>query len=527
MDPFSRQDSQNVPSEPTQPALDNEPEAPFNPLGQGVSPAPTSSADSVVKSDETSPPVSAPATLRATDVPDPTHTPFTTTPAPSSPSHTTTPAPFEPMRTPPPDAIGLGPTPSSVSGSDSTPETPFNPFGAAPAPNGSPATVADGSVMPPAPDAPTGGKKKKLIAIIVGVGVTLLLGGSVAAYTVINNTPEKILQDAFFNTVKKEEGSYKATVEGSEDTGKITLAGGWTKDMASADVNLDVPASAVTSELHLSAHVVTTSDKFYLKADGIKEIASGYLGGETSPYDNLITKIDGKWIVITESDLEEYFGIEKDADDEKRAQCLETVMTNFQSDKNQQREVYDTYKKNTFIVVTKQKDEVIDSRNAYHLSVTFDDAKAKSFAKALESTSVYKAAHECVKEDVGDASAEDIVEDIDEETADASEQPSIDLWVDKSSRTLRKIQVKSNESEPKDSRVTAQVTFDFTKAVKIAEPEATVTIQDLKTEIEKLQQQLYPGYSDSFEYDDDMPQELGVSTQRIQLLDALRDTFRF
>jgi len=480
MDPFSRQDPQDVPSEPTQPNPVNESADQSGVLDQGT--VQPTVATPISPSD------SAPVL---------TNHPPAATAAPNSHNTASDDALWQMQTTP--AAPEPAPTVSATAAAVTDPgaETPDNPS-AATSLTASPSTTQEAVVggvtdLPP-PDEPNTGKKKKLIAIIAVVGATLLLGGTAAAYAVINNTPEKILQDAYFNTVKQEEGGYSASVTGGKGLGKITLSGGWTKDMASADLSVDVPADEAEGTHHLGASIVTTNDKVYVKADGVKEFASGYLGSESTPYDSLIAKIDGKWLVITESDLEKYFGIEKDPQDEKRTECLETALTSFQTDKNQQREVYDVYQKNTFIILTKQKDEQIESRSAYHLSVAVDNKKAESFAKGLESTVVYKAMHKCVEQDVSDDSSGDsATEDSTEDESTDNKQPSIDLWVDKSSRTLRKVQVKSHESEPADSRVTVQVTFDFTKKVKIDEPEALVTIEDLKVEIDKIQQQFESG----------------------------------
>lgn len=370
-----------------------------------------------------------------------------------------------------------------------------------------------------------GGKsKKKLFGIIAAIGAVFLLGGGAAAYMVYNNTPEKILQDTFFNTLKQKEGSYNAAFEGVAERGKLTATGGWTKEQASADIRFDVPKSESTEAVKLTANIVVTKDKAYIKANGVKQVVSGIMGAGPSPYDGLITKIDGKWLLITENDLEEYFGIKKTADDHKRTQCIEDALNKFQTDKKQQREVYEVYKKNTFLVFTKLKDEAVESRGAYHFKVQADSAKAEAFSKELKGTVVYKAVHGCVKEDADETSSDEPISSPNQSSD--KDQPIVDLWIDKSTRTLRKIQVKSNESTPESSRVTAQVTFDFKKKINITEPKADVTVKELKAEIDKMtQQSLTPVGAPTSRADE--PQRLGVKTQRLPSITNVLDLFDF
>lgn len=466
-----------------------------------------------------------PSAPETTVTPVESSTPFASTPeAPVSASETSTaeqpaePAvsapevPYEAAQTSQPapvESAAATPTEPAISLAALTPETPeaiaptappaeapvsplassepevFNPFAAsavaAPIPGttiGSNGTSTIGATSATSPS--RFGGKKKLFAIIGAIGAVILLGSGAAAYTVINNSPDKILRDAFFNTVKQQTGNFDGSLtSGSGDSSmKLTAKGSWTKELFSTNAAVDIPKTDFSAATHLTADVVSAKDKVYIKAGGVKTALDSLAGGEATPYDSLVAKIDGKWVQITESDLEQYLGVK--ADDSKQTECVQAALNTFSTNKKQQSEVFGVYKQNQFVTYTKLKDEAVDSRSAYHFTIKFDEAKAKTFAKSLEGTAVYKTVHDCVK-DATNSSASDAV---DSTSSSSAKQPDVDLWIDKGSRTLRKIQLKSPAGET--TTYTAQMTFDYKTKPSITEPKADTTFKDLKTEIDNL-----------------------------------------
>ena len=333
---------------------------------------------------------------------------------------------------------------------------------------------------------------KKLLLIVSTLAVVFMGGGAALAYTYVKNTPDMILRDAFYNSTKQKTGGYQASVDVKSNSSAATIraTGSWDENLFSSDI------SATNDEFikgkTVTAHFVTGKDRVYFKIDKLRELLAQAFPEQKdllAHYNGMLSLIDTKWVVVTEDDLEEYLGVKRD-EDKKRSQCIETAIETYRNDKTQQKEVYDVYTQNRFLQFEKQADDSVNDRATYHFSVTLDRAKVKGFAAGLEKTTVYKAIRTCADPDGKDtSSASDSVDDAIDETNDEP-LPVVDMWVDKTSRTLRKVQVVYTDVSKytKDkTTITSSVTFDFSKAVAVVAPKADTTVKQLMDEMNKLE----------------------------------------
>jgi hypothetical protein len=327
-------------------------------------------------------------------------------------------------------------------------------------------------------------KSKKWWGAVIASVLVFLGGGSALAYVYVKNTPDMILRDAFYNTTKQTEGSYKATLAyDSEQDFSLAASGAWNQTHFTSDLE----ASGTDLKRPLKAHMVYAKDKFFLKIDDLRTILKDNYPDYQDMvqyYDRFISLVDTKWIVITEQDLEDYFGLKKDDTDKKRSECIDQAIADYRTSKSQQKEVYDAYRAHQFVTFTKLEDEPVENKAAYRFSVVTDIKEANAFVKQVQTSALYKNLKTCI------STESDELDDspFDESTME-EKTPTVQLWVDKASRTLRKVQVvadnTSEYSTGKDIATFSSV-FDFTKTVTITEPQADTTFKQLQDEVEKM-----------------------------------------
>lgn len=345
----------------------------------------------------------------------------------------------------------------------------------------------------PSPNVTTasGGKKKTLLIAILGGFLAAFTSGA-TAYGVLNTTTEKILRDSFYNTTRQQTGSYSGSYStyAGQDSVTVAIVGEWTKNAMSGDVSLQ---GRLFREQTYAASFVGKDDSFYVQLKGVKDVMMQLSDGDPaamSMYGSLIELVDNKWVVITEKDIEELTG---QPADKKRTQCVQQALEALQTDKKQQREVFDLYKRNPFLILTKQPDEVIGDRGAYRFSVRVASDKGDAFVKGLVNTTAYKNVNKCVDPEGKNSSITQGIEKnfTEHKKADKS---TLDIWIDKSSRTLRNVVVTAKDDNAKD-QAKFETTLGFKTPVSISVPRADTDVKTLKTEYEKLSTKLRAQYS--------------------------------
>lgn len=334
--------------------------------------------------------------------------------------------------------------------------------------------------------------KKK--AIIAGVLVVLLLlvSGAAATYALWWNNPDKVLADAMRNTFVAESGTAKGSLKVvEEDTSDTTLTfdvKATSQTLAQVDGTLSTKGNG--QDLDLNGSLVVNNKDVYVKFNDIRELIEGDMG--TNPFmslfDDLIDQVDGKWVAITDEDIEELQSSEfvpSDNVDEAQLECVQGVIEDFRTNDGEQQQVMNAYQENTFVFVEETLgSENIEGRDSNHYLIGFDEAKGKAFGDALVATDVFKQLDEC--------SDGELSEQVDEDDADEPEgNTRVELWVDRWSHQPTKVLV-SDDTD--GTQTTFEAVTDFTATPEVTVPEADTTISELLDEIERIQQELFNSF---------------------------------
>lgn len=356
------------------------------------------------------------------------------------------------------------------------------------------------------------GNRKKLVAIIVAAAVLVLGVGGYAAYALWYDAPQNVVADALSQVMKAKtgtvNGSFEAVASGSNSKVKADFAFAQAESKnASFTGSLAVSTEGKTYTLKASA-VGTKDSTAYLKLENVREVLNSVMGLSGVPpeslamFDGLIDKIDGKWVVVKPSD------IQQDEKADKQAECVEKAFETFQSDQKQQNEVVDAYRKNSFIVVSKNLGtETINGAMSNHYELTTDDKKARAFGEAVTKTTIFKAADKCYDGEISKSYNADETDD--EDSAPDSGNTKVELWVDKWNHKPTKLKV----SDTSNTKNTFQSTFSLGSKPSVTVPKADTTYNDLKTEIESIQQQIF-GVPTEGEFEITEPENpvLGIQT---------------
>ncbi len=320
--------------------------------------------------------------------------------------------------------------------------------------------------------------KKAIIAVVAGLIV--LLGGG-AAGALWWTSPEKSLSDAMSATELPQGGAIKGDFVVTPKDGKpVTIAYDTKYKGFVNKTDLSVKASMGAIKLDMSGGVATTANKSVLfRVNDIRDTINSFAQGDRAMideyYGGLLDKIDGKWVEMTEADI-------KDAtkDSGTDFSCVMDKTAKLMQDKAFLKEASDIYKKNPiFSIKEKMGSEKIDGRDSNRVLLAYDKAKDKAFGDALEKTAAVKELKSCIKDT--DTKMEDKKDD--------TKTPRIEVWIDKWSHKINKMMVVQE-----DNGTTVQMTtvINYNNSQKVDVPKADTQFKDLKSEIEKLQQDFSP-----------------------------------
>jgi hypothetical protein len=308
------------------------------------------------------------------------------------------------------------------------------------------------------------------------------------------NTPDRVVDDALASVVvAKSAKTYGTLSYESEGNPTFNVAFDSKTIGKKSETNLNALTWVGGKDYKFSASLVTDNDSYYVKMNDLKKTLTSLYGNTeiVSMFDPIVSKIDGKWVVITPDDIKRLTSGSTASD--KEMTCVQNVIQGVKSNKTQQNELADTYQKNRFIVVKESKGiESIDGVQSNHYILNLDNAKAKSFGTALKNTSVFKAVDNCVAEDLSKST------DAAQDKTDNSNPPTIELWVDMWSHKPTKLKISSNSKE--STKLTFESKFKLDTTVEVSTPKADTTVKDIEAEVEKLQQELVPA---SYGYDVD------------------------
>ncbi len=348
-------------------------------------------------------------------------------------------------------------------------------------------------------------KKQLIIGGVIAI-VLLIIAAPLAVYALWYNQPDKVVADAFGNSMSvksvEAEGSYK--VSGYEAPSLTTNFKLVSQDQDTAQVDLKMTSS---DGFDTSGSMIMDGSTAYVKMNKIKEMmnyTSDMDGLAMMEYfDDIITKIDGKWISISDADLKKMsndFGGQ--VSDNKQLECSQAVLKKFSTDSKMQNQISDLYQKNRFFVIKQTlANENVNGSDSNHYIMDVDQGKLKAFMLGMKDTDVFKALDGCSDDDLAQSlkdQADSTVE------ADPDMANTAEIWVDRWSHQLTKIKMTS-----KSKTTEAQNVFESTlkmnaASVKVDIPKDSITLSELVDDIVKSLQSMFSASlsSDYADYSD-------------------------
>lgn len=349
----------------------------------------------------------------------------------------------------------------------------------------------------PAPQLPVKKSKKGLIIGLVAAGVVVVgLATAGIVYAAVYNNPQNAVTDAFSKALSAKGSSITGTaIFKSQDTAiKLDLSAAANQaGQGSADATVTLTASG--KDYTLKGHFAGTKDEVYIKLDDLRSVINGALGEEyaqliDSYYGSLLNKIDGKWVVIKQSDLDE---LSSGSVSDKESQCIQTEVGKLQSDASLRDEVMNVYKKNPLFTIESKGS---DSDGNHYLLTPVSSDKAQAFAKAVAETKFFKTVDDCTSTDL----KKEFTDGSSSSSSSDKATATLEVWVDGWSHNLNKLSLSVKDSE---AELTSEFKTKFNVNPTVTIPKGETTVDDLKSEITKLEQQFTSSYdtSDLTSYD--------------------------
>ena len=384
--------------------------------------------------------------------------------------------------TPTSEYVSPGPMESTapVAPVDSTP-VPVSPFEAETTQPLNPEPVTPLSAVPVVSG--KSNKKKKLIIAVIIVAVLAVLGGAgAAAYNLWFQNPDKVLGDALVNAVRAKTLTYTGSLDYKAKTSTSSFAPSHMKlsvdgksTTVDGEMNVKLALTYGGKDFNLSGAGIYDKDaNFYFKVNDVRKTIDSVINTSSieipKEIDDLITKIDGRWIKVSVDDTKEFS--QKYAD---RQKCMKDTLKKYEDDKEVTKEIVDLYNKNKFIVVT---DKLGSKDGSLGYVVEGDTAKGKAFVKGLNDTKIMKELQKC------DESFKLDPDDIKDDSSDKSDS-RFEVWVDRWSHQFTKFNLTGKDDEGDTALLFEQ---KFNQTVSVTVPKDALSLSELKADIEKIQQ---------------------------------------
>jgi len=204
-------------------------------------------------------------------------------------------------------------------------------------------------------------------------------------------------------------------------------------------------------------------------------------------------------VIVTPEDIDEFSPGANTSDIEK---CSKEIQTKMDDDSSYMEEIVELYKNNIFIVV---KESLGSKDGSLGYVIEGDEDKAKSFAKGIESTKIYKEYRDCLPASDRE-SLDEYFDDIDKEdetddtfkTEESDTDGSVEVWVDRWSHKLTSIKVIADtKSSSAETSFKIEVNTRIGADVEYKAPENPLTIKEIKKDIEAIQQEFSQSYGQS------------------------------
>ena len=356
-------------------------------------------------------------------------------------------------------------------------------FFASPAVGEQPATETPAPMMASQTQPKAPNKKKKFIIGGIIAGAVLLLGGGMyAAYALWYQNPEKVLTDAVSNVIRAKTATYSGTLAMDTKDVKVRVVfdGKQASDL-NGEGNAKITLTSQGKDFVVNGSALVDKDgNLFFKVGNLKTILDDVLkqsGMTSSPFDELVAKIDNKWIRVSADDLAEY-----DKDAGKAQACLTDTMKKIQNDKAVHDSLVKAYENNKFVVIDSSlPGRTINGVDSMGYKLSLNNEAAKKFAEAVNEMQFMKDLQKC------DSSFESFkldASDMKSSTGTTSTE-TVEVSVSRWSHEFTQLKVTGKDDDASGEFILEPI---FGKDVTVAAPTDFMTLKELQAEIEKVTQ---------------------------------------
>lgn len=314
-------------------------------------------------------------------------------------------------------------------------------------------------------------KKKRLLVILILIASILLI--CALTYALWFQNSNKVVSDGIMQAIAAKTLTYTGTVTSAGNT-KTTITldgqGSGKGNEVNAHAVFDTQGKKYTLE---GSGVLNDAGDLFFKIKNIDDLANNYrtaIPAQSQPlFDKIIAKVNDKWIKISSEDLKNYN--ENVATAQK---CFTDATKKIQDDSATKSEIMTIYKKSPFITIDKN---LGNKEGSLGYSLTSDQEKAKSFAKAFKDTAVYKTLQKC------DSSFTINDSDPLKQSNNKGDKTNVEIWVQQWTHEITKLTVKSGDAS---NRIDMTINPIFNHPVTITTPKDATTLEQLQKDVEEL-----------------------------------------
>ena len=356
-------------------------------------------------------------------------------------------------------------------------------FFASPAVGEQPATETPAPMMASQAQPKAPNKKKKFIIGGIIAGAVLLLGGGMyAAYALWYQNPEKVLTDAVSNLIRAKTATYSGTLAMDTKDVKVRVVfDGKQASELNGEGNAKITLTSQGKDFVVNGSALVDKDgNLFFKVGNLKTILDDVLkqsGMTSSPFDELVAKIDNKWIRVSADDLAEY-----DKDAGKAQTCLTDTMKKIQNDKAVHDSLVKAYENNKFVVIDSSlPGRTINGVDSMGYKLSLNNEAAKKFAEAVNEMQFMKDLQKC------DSSFESFKLDASDmkSTTGTTSTETVEVSVSRWSHEFTQLKVTGKDDDASGEFILEPI---FGKDVTVAAPSDFMTLKELQAEIEKVTQ---------------------------------------
>ena len=356
-------------------------------------------------------------------------------------------------------------------------------FFASPAVGEQPATETPAPMMASQTQPKAPNKKKKFIIGGIIAGAVLLLGGGMyAAYALWYQNPEKVLTDAVSNVIRAKTATYSGTLAMDTKDVKVRVVfDGKQASELNGEGNAKITLTSQGKDFVVNGSALVDKDgNLFFKVGNLKTILDDVLkqsGMTSSPFDELVAKIDNKWIRVSADDLAEY-----DKDAGKAQACLTDTMKKIQNDKAVHDSLVKAYENNKFVVIDSSlPGRTINGVDSMGYKLSLNNEAAKKFAEAVNEMQFMKDLQKC------DSSFESFKLDASDmkSTTGTTSTEAVEVSVSRWSHEFTQLKVTGKDDDASGEFILEPI---FGKDVTVAAPTDFMTLKELQAEIEKVTQ---------------------------------------